>query len=158
MAKPLLQLQADSAHSCLAEILPLQAEHTPRYQWNTLQRRCLNLALKLIQAQPNPPALTRQQRIDWELQRLNCYACHDRDGKGAPEDPRAAYFLPKDSTQQPLYPPTLDGIERKYQPQQLADILTSKGSFKQKNFTARMPQFSKAQVQRLLDALAQQQK
>jgi mono/diheme cytochrome c family protein len=155
MARPLLELKADSAYSCIAEKLSNKAESTPRYQWNALQRQCLNLALSLVQKPAKQVPLSREQRIDWELQRLNCYACHDRDGKGAAEDPRAAYFLPKDAAHMPVFAPTLDGIEKKYQRSELEEILSGKGSFKLKHFTARMPQFSPAQVQRLLDALVE---
>jgi hypothetical protein len=78
---------------CLAE---KQASGTPRFDLNDLQKRALKLALAVIQKPA--PKLTAQEKVDWQMSRLNCYACHDRDGKGGPEDPRAQYFGVNDST------------------------------------------------------------
>ena len=56
---------------------------TPRYGFNELQVRAVQLALRGLQ-QGASAEQTAMQRADWQLSRLNCYACHDRDGKGGP--------------------------------------------------------------------------
>ncbi|MFZ2277363.1 MAG: c-type cytochrome, partial [Prosthecobacter sp.] len=110
--KPLKDLAQD--HGCLAEKQP---SGTPRFDLNDLEKRAIKLALALIQKE-DAPKLTAQEKIDWQLTRLNCYACHDRDGKGGPEDPRAQYFGVNDPGAESLgqlanVPPMLDKVGRK---------------------------------------------
>ncbi|MDB6120488.1 MAG: Cytochrome c, partial [Verrucomicrobiaceae bacterium] len=85
-AKPLNQLKGEG---CIAE-RPMAG--APRFDFNPLQRRALALALKHV-LKTAPESMTAHQKMDWQMLRLNCYACHDRDGKGGPEDARAQYFM-----------------------------------------------------------------
>ena len=99
---------------CLAEKQP---SGTPRYDLNELEKRAIRLALAMIQKE-DAPKLTAQEKVDWQLTRLNCYACHDLDVKGGPEDPRAQYFVVNDSTAASLgqlgnLPPKRDKVGRK---------------------------------------------
>ncbi len=136
-AKPLAKLKP-SGPGCLANTPP---PGTARYGLNALQTRAISLALKTLQSSAPQPA-TAHQRIDWQMTRLNCYACHDRDGKGGPEDPRAAYFVKPDSDASisPL-PPSLDAVGRKYSAPQLHRILTQPLPPQMKHLTVRMPTF-----------------
>lgn len=112
MKKPLTALSQNKG--CLADKQP---SGTPRFDLNDLEKRAIRLALTMIQQQ-DAPQLTAQEKADWQMTRLNCYACHDRDGKGGPEDPRAQYFGVNDSTAESLgqlgnLPPNLDKVGRK---------------------------------------------
>jgi cytochrome c2 len=102
-ALPMTQLQTSTATNCLAESPESGA---PRFGLNALQRRALSLALKHVQS-TEAHAMTAHERIDWTMAKLNCYACHDRGGKGGPEEARAAWFV---SDQGSLLPPSLDAV------------------------------------------------
>ncbi len=84
----------------------------PDYDLSPLQTRALRLALVAVQAQPKP-SLTPAEQLTHQLSRLNCFACHDHDGRGGPEIARAPYFTtdlrlrPNDDLQNlppPLHP------------------------------------------------------
>jgi mono/diheme cytochrome c family protein len=89
--------------------------------------------------------------LGWQMSRLNCYACHDRDGKGGPEEARAAYFSTRPEVLEKLgdagrLPPSLDRIGWKLQPRALAEILTGTAKPLRPHFTVRMPHFGEMQM------------
>lgn len=139
---------------CLAEKQP---SGTPRFDLNDLQKRALTLALAAIQ-KGEAPKLTAQEQVDWQMSRLNCYACHDRDGKGGPEDPRAQYFGVNDSTAESLgqlahLPPTLDKIGRKLTHGWFEKILWGKDGSVRPYMDTRMPNFGREQTKTLIASL-----
>ena len=155
--KPLRELSIKKG--CLAASQP---SGTPRYDLNDLQKRALALALAAIRKGP-PEEKTAMQKIDWQMSRLNCYACHDRDGKGGPEDPRAAYFganVPGVESLGELahLPPPLDGVGRKITPGWLQKILWGEGGSVRPYLTVRMPNFGQAQTEMLIGLLAEADK
>ncbi len=158
-APPVSELRAGSAKSCMAE---KPAAGTPRFDFNPLQRRALALALATVQTS-KPEAHTTQERIDWQMLRLNCYACHDRDGKGGLEDPRAQYFSPSDSTAESLgdfgrFPPTLDKAGWKLTPAWLHRVLHGEGGGVRHYLNVRMPNFGEANTAALPDLLVEADK
>jgi mono/diheme cytochrome c family protein len=163
-----VQLEGRS-HPSLASLNPTkgclsskQPTGTPRYDLNDLQKRAIKLALAAIQ-KGEAPQFTAAQKIDWQMSRLNCYACHDRDGKGGPEDPRAQYFTSNDATAESLgelahMPPNLDKTGRKLTRGWLEKILFGEGGSVRPYMNIRMPNFGKAQTEMLLDLLPEADK
>ena len=152
--KPMTALNADAG--CLAEKQPTG---TPRYDLNPLQRRALKVALAAIRLVPEKPvALTPNQKVDWQMTRLNCYSCHDRDGKGGPEDARAQYFGSNDGSAESLgelahLPPNLDNVGRKLTANWLRKVLWGKGGSVRPYMDTRMPDFGRAQTEMLVSLL-----
>jgi cytochrome c553 len=121
-----------------------------------LQKRALKLALAVIQKEA-APKLTAQEKIDWQMSRLNCYACHDRDSKGGPEDPRAQFFGVNDPTAESLgqlahLPPTLDKVGRKLTRGWFEKILWGKDGSVRPYMDTRMPNFGREQTEMLISA------
>jgi mono/diheme cytochrome c family protein len=144
----LASVKAD--RGCMAE---KQASGTPRFDLNDLEKRALRLALAEIQKPA--PKLTAQQQVDWQMSRLNCYACHDRDGKGGPEDPRAQYFGVNDATAESLgqlahLPPNLDKVGRKLTHGWFEKILWGEGGSVRPYMDTRMPNFGREQTEDLI--------
>jgi mono/diheme cytochrome c family protein len=147
------------AGGCMAE---KQASGIPRYDLNDLQKRALRLALAAVKAAP-PKEQTAMQKIDWQMSRLNCYSCHDREGKGGPEDPRAAYFGANDPGAESLgefahLPPMLDGVGRKITPGWLQRIFWGDGGSVRPYLNVRMPNFGQSQTDMLPGLLAEADK
>lgn len=146
----LVAMKAD--RGCLAE---KQASGTPRFDLNDLQKRALRLALAEIQKPA--PKLTAQQQVDWQMSRLNCYACHDRDGKGGPEDPRAQYFGVNDATAESIgqlghLPPNLDKVGRKLTRGWFEKVLWGQNGGVRPYMDTRMPNFGREQTETLIGA------
>lgn len=144
-AHPLAELNSHAG--CLAD-KPDQG--APRFDFNPLQRRALRLALDHLQ-QHAPQPLTAMERTDWQMRRLNCYACHDRDGKGGPEDPRAQYFQAQVRGADLLgdhgrLPPSLDHIGWKLKPAWLDQALRGQAPRVHPALTVRMPDFGKGNI------------
>jgi mono/diheme cytochrome c family protein len=156
-SKPLATLTANAG--CLA---PTQPSGTPRFDLNDLQKRAIGLALAAIR-KGAPTALTAAQKVDWQMSRLNCYACHDRDGKGGPEDPRAQYFSTNHPGAESLgefgyLPPNLDHVGRKLTPAWLEKVLWGEGGGVRPYLNARMPNFGRDQTEMLIPLLAEADK
>ena len=144
---------------CLAEKQPTG---TPRYDLNDLQRRALKLALAHVKKDA-APKLDAKQAADWQMSRLNCYGCHDRDGKGGPEDSRAAYFGANDAGAESLgqfahLPPMLDGVGHKITPAWLAKLFWGEGGSVRPYMNVRMPNFGRAQTETLIPLLVEADK
>jgi cytochrome c1 len=149
----------DTAKGCLSS---KQKTGTPRFDLNDLQKRALKLAIAAIQ-KGEAPQLTAQQKVDWQMTRLNCYACHDRDGKGGPEDPRAQYFTSNDGSAESLgelahLPPRLDNTGRKLTRGWLEKILFGEGGSVRPYVNTRMPNFGKSQTEMLVSLLPEADK
>lgn len=139
---------------CLAETQP---SGIPRYDLSDLQKRALRLAIAAIQKQ-EAPKLTPLQKVDWQMTRLNCYSCHDRNSKGGPEDARAQYFTSNDGSAESLgelahLPPNLDNTGRKLTTFWLKKILYGQGGSVRPYMDTRMPNFGRAQTEMLLGLL-----
>lgn len=157
MSKELASL--NTANGCLSA---KQKTGTPRFDLNDLQKRALKLAIAAIQ-KGEALQLTAKQKVDWQMTRLNCYACHDRDGKGGPEDPRAQYFTSNDGSAESLgelahLPPRLDNTGRKLTRGWLEKILFGEGGSVRPYVNTRMPNFGKSQTEMLVSLLPEADK
>ncbi len=155
--KPMRELAG--GRGCLASAQP---SGTPRYDLNAFQRRALDLALNAVKANPRR-VLTAGEKTDWQMTKLNCYACHDRDGKGGPEDPRAAYFGTNDAGAESLgqfatLPPMLDGVGRKITPGWFEKIFWGTGGSVRPYVDVRMPDFGRAQTEPMIPWLLEADK
>ena len=89
------------------------------------------------------------------LTTFNCYACHERDKVGGPEEALNKLF----QTTQPemgdegRVPPPLDGVGAKLNPDYLKQIL-DKGAHDRPYMHTRMPGFGAANVGQLAEAFA----
>ena len=141
--KPLAALDPAAAAGCLTE--GLLRTGTPHYDLSPLQVRALRLALRAVQSAPQPP-LTPAEKSAHHLSRLNCYACHDHEGRGGPEIARAAYLTPmlqerpNDDFQN--LPPTLDGVSTRLDAAALHRRLTDPPARAPQRSSVRMPRFS----------------
>ncbi len=120
LSKPLQELKTDTALGCLSE-RPTGGE-VPFYGLGELQKTALREALSRIQHTSPPPA------IDWTLSTQNCYACHERGGKGGPESAREFFFTTTDldsicDERWSSHPPKLDGVGQKLTDQWWAKTL-----------------------------------
>ncbi len=148
-AKALTTLKPEAG--CLAEKQP---SGVARFDLNDLQKRALRLALAAVQ-KSEAPKLTAMENIDWQMSRLNCYACHDRNGKGGPEDPRALFFGVNDPTAESLgelahLPPNLDKVGRKLTHSWFEKILWGIGGSVRPYMDTRMPNFGREQTEMMI--------
>lgn len=157
-AKPVASLNSNAG--CLADKQP---SGIPRFDLNPLQKRALKLAIAAVQKDAKPAPMTAAQKVDWQMSRLNCYSCHDRAGKGGPEDPRAQYFGANDPGVESLgefahLPPNLDHVGRKLTPEWLARVLWGEGGLVRPYMNTRMPNFGQAQTEPLVAWFAEADK
>jgi cytochrome c2 len=133
-AKPVPLRQAKGG--CLAEAA---AVGVPRYDLSAPQSEALSLFLKKRDEHATP-----QQLATLTLESLNCFACHDRDGRGGPDAAHKAYFLGDHNLGDTgRYPPPLTGVGRKLQLEWLAKVLT--GEFRVRPYLqTKMPVYGAA--------------
>lgn len=140
-AKPLVQLNAKAATSCISQSQPgMPAYPLDQQQQASIQQALASLPLK---HKPEP-----KQRLAFQLLQLNCYACHVRDKQGGVGFNRKPYFETVnhvDLGDEGRIPPTLTGIGFKLQKKWLAKVLSGKGDLRF-HMHARMPVFPKSVV------------
>ena len=146
-AKPLAGLQADAASGCLASE---PGPAAPRYFLSASQQDALRATLRKVTtlAQPVSPAT----RVVLTMARLDCYACHSRDGLGGPSPSRSDYFTSlseSDLGDEGRIPPHLSGVGNKLRPDWLGQVLTNQGAVRP-YMAVRMPQFGTANVAHLV--------
>lgn len=139
---------------CLSE---KKVTGVPHYTLNALQKKALTMALATIQGS-GAPAQTPAQRVGWQMTRLNCYSCHDRNGKGGPEDARALFFGSNDGSAESLgelahIPPKLGNVGRKLTAGWLKRVLWGKGGSVRPYMDTRMPNFGREQTEMLVALL-----
>lgn len=149
-AKPLQELT--SAGGCLAPNPPASA---PRFSFTEVQRKELETALANVASlsSPRSPA----DHVAHTFTALNCFACHQRAGRGGPDVARRAYFNTTtnvDLGDEGTIPPHLNGAGTKLKPQWLERVLWQ-GATVRPYMATRMPQFGEANVRSLVKALAE---
>ncbi len=123
----------------------------PRYALSARQRQALSAALKSTAVPAKSPA----DVVAETLVAFNCYACHNRERIGGPEDELNGFF----ATTQPemgdeaRVPPPLDGVGAKLNADYFKQIL-DRGSHDRPYMYTRMPGFGAANVGHLVEALA----
>lgn len=137
---------------CLAETRSAPA---PDFQLDAVQRGALVAALQRLQedsafAHPEP-----ERDVERFLARMNCYACHSRDGRGGVEPSLRHFFGLSDSSAHSIgelgnLPPALDHTGRKLTRSWLAKLLWEGGGEVRPYQIARMPAFGQAVCESVL--------
>ena len=163
LSKPLVELDVtDSANrkGCLSEI-PVGG-NVPSYFLDEVQKKSIEFALRSL---AGASELDRNGRIDWTFTTLNCYACHERGGKGGPETARQTYFAVNDvgalsTGRWGHLPPPLDNVGRKLTDEWFDRILFGRGGDGEVRpyMEARMPHFREDLVTALLADLKEADK
>jgi cytochrome c len=148
-AKSFASLDPAAPGGCLASD---PGRGVPRYQFSETQRTALQATLagrsRLDRLQ------TAAERVAATLTRLDCVACHARDGYGGPAPSRADYFATltdADLGDEGRLPPHLSGVGRKLRPSWLREVLTRHGA-ERPYMATRMPQFGGTNVLHLVAA------
>ncbi len=161
ISKPLVELDVSDSENrlgCLAERPPGGA--VPAFFLDEVQKKAIELALRgMREVKP----LDRAGRIDWTFTSLNCYACHDRSGKGGPETARQPYFAVNDVAALSIgrwgnLPPSLDKVGRKLTDEWFERILFGHGGDGEVRpyMEARMPLYDETALRPLLADLEEE--
>jgi mono/diheme cytochrome c family protein len=131
----------------------------PRYELGDKQVASLTMAIEAL-GDADAAALSRGQpelALELLLLQLNCFACHQRGGRGGVGPKQVPYFENKqqvDLGDEGRLPPPLDHVGRKLSRGWLQKVLEGKGDVRP-YFRARMPAFA-SHAQRLADAIAKE--
>ncbi len=136
----LSQLRSDQG--CLSET----PGAWPRYPLSHDQRSSLRGALAA-----ESKSWTPTERVHLTLTRLNCLACHERDGVGGASTDRGDYFTGDDETlgEQGRLPPRLTGVGAKLKAASLRDVLVN-GAGARPYLHTRMPKYGASQTEPLV--------
>lgn len=133
------------------------ASSAPRFRLDDAQRHAIVAALRRLGG--DAAFLQAEPRRDVErfMARMNCYACHARDGRGGVEPARARFFEVTDSGAHSLgemgtLPPALDHTGRKLTRSWWGRLLWEGGGEVRPYQAARMPAFGREACEPLLDA------
>lgn len=138
--RPLAELGAHAGRGCLAEQPDGRA---PRFAFDAQQRAELRALLGDL-----PTACTEKERLDATLARLNCLACHARDGRGGPSEELRPYFraaVEADLGNEGRLPPRLDDVGSKLHAAWMEKVLVE-GALERPYLATRMPQYGAANV------------
>lgn len=137
---PLLELDLESCGSCVDA---LAGPNKPKYNWTSDQRRAVAdfiATANQILDQPKPTLA-----LEHRMAQLNCFACHQRDGKGGPSELRREYFQTlgeADLGDEGRIPPILQGAGAKLKKSWLVKVL-NEGTKVRPYMATRMPRFNK---------------
>ncbi len=148
--KGLLELDPDAPEGCLGDNI---RKGRPKYQLTAAQRDAIKKALRNNVELSKP--LNDKQQVAHTMARLNCYACHARDGVGGPADKRLDYFATLGEAElgdEGRVPPALSGVGAKLTPATLNDLLVNGTNYIRPYMATRMPKFGKANAGHLTDA------
>ncbi len=164
-APPLSLLTLDQEAGCVvsfaAPVLAKRSDTQPRYQLDSHQFAAIGRALEHQRQQENQSvAVTSgevEPRLQLELLRYHCHACHQRDGLGGIGRDRRAYFETVghvDLGDEGRLPPPLSGVGRKPRPAWLERVIQGNGAIRP-FMLARMPKFPPAVAKELTALLVQ---
>lgn len=153
-AMPMAKLQPD--RGCLSTT---KKQGTPDFGLSEFQRDTLQLAVKTVQTTAPAPE-TAAQKVDSYFQRMNCYACHEKNGTGGLEEGRAQYFTVYEAVAHSLgeigrLPPKLDVVGRKLTTAWMEKLLWGDHGGVRGYMTARMPRFGKENSAPIIPLLAE---
>jgi mono/diheme cytochrome c family protein len=167
--KPLTELVSLDA-GCRAKAA---RQGTPYYPLDDVQRSAVTAALGWLRSPAAESAPARERTIDRMLTALNCYACHNRDGRGgiipavATTDDDGEPIL-KDPVRDALFtsavqelgdegrlPPTLTGVGDKLASGFLREVLVEGGRDRGEYMHTLMPKWHAAVVDPLAQLLAE---
>lgn len=118
----------------------------PQYALSPADREAVKKAVAKFK-QPLP-SLTAGEKVRHTMARLNCHACHSRDGEGGPVAERLAYFEvtgTEDMGDEGRIPPHLTAVGAKLNTAWMGTVLEGKGSVRPYMAT-RMPAFAPSVV------------
>lgn len=129
----------------------------PDFGLDDAQRRALRRAIDRMQADPAFLQPEPKRDVARFMAKMNCYACHARDGRGGVEPARAVFFEVTDSGAHSLgdmgnLPPALDHPGRKLTRAWWQKLLWEGGGEVRPYQAARMPAFGRAVSEPVLDA------
>ncbi len=109
----------------------------PQYSLSADQTSALRTALR-----PATPDLNHREEIAVDMARLNCLACHRRDGQGGPGSSRDSFFTTADPNlgEQGRIPPDLTHVGSKLKAPWLHKVV-AQGASARPYLKTRMPQF-----------------
>lgn len=141
------------ARGCLADA-PSSA--VPHFRLDGEQRRAVVAALRRIGADAAFLQAEPRREVERFMARMNCYACHSRDGRGGVEAARAGFFAVTDTGAHSLgemgsLPPALDHTGRKLTRSWWAKLLWEGGGEVRPYQVARMPAFGRDVCEPVLD-------
>jgi mono/diheme cytochrome c family protein len=148
-AAPLAKLRP--GEGCLSMV---PGKGVPHFGLSDGQRTALAAALKwlahLPDGKPGPAEV-----IARSLTAFNCYACHDRDKVGGPEQPLDHFFLTTqpEMGEEARVPPSLTGVGAKLTPAWLQHVLAD-GAHDRPYMVAHMPRFGAENIAELVKAFA----
>lgn len=157
-ATALASLNVDAQSSCIDG----PADGQPVFRLDAAQRSALRAALASLDTNEQPTGVSHQAasaapaRLEFQLLQWNCYACHERGGRGGVGPQRQQYFHTAghvDLGDEGRLPPPLSGVGNKLTPLWLQRVLTGAGDVRP-YLQARMPKFSLAARQGLAELLA----
>jgi len=134
---------------------------TPNFRLDEEQRQALRAALGQIHAfGSDAPAVPAPVEVARFMARMNCYACHARDGRGGVEPGRAEFFVSTDSDAHSLgdfghLPPALEHTGRKLTREWWEKVLWGEGGGVRPYLATRMPKFGREASAPVLDAWVQ---
>ncbi len=140
-APALAGLNLDSPTGCLGTEI---RKGLPKYDLSDAQRTALKTALRNRNGLAQ--AISPKETVHKTLATFNCYACHQRDGFGGPDDSLASTYFGVlnaiDLGEEGKIPPRLDGVGSKLKPEALENILSSRQLHIRSHYMAtRMPGF-----------------
>ncbi len=147
-AKPLLEV--NPSQGCLANS---PSKKAARYSLSQDQLKSLRDTLKNKSALTQP--LDPKTQAAYTLTRLNCVACHSRDGIGGPSNSRLPYFTSLgevDLGDEGRIPPHLNAVGSKLRLEWLQAVLLNK-AVARPYMATRMPQFGSNNVSALAPVL-----
>lgn len=154
MAKPLAELNLAGPRNCVGA----PRSGIPHFPLDSFQIETLKSAL--TDEHGNASATrgsTSKQQLDAQVLKLNCLACHERDGKGGVGRYRRSYFETVghvDIGDEGRLPPPLTGVGNKLQSSWLTRVLKGTGDVRP-HMRIRMPLFPADQVKSLPTWLTQ---
>ena len=145
-AKPLAELNVDGRRGCLSD-----HPESVDYRLDDEQTEALQAALAAIQ-QP----IATDKQLELQLLAFNCYACHERNGRGGVARFRRDHFETVggvDLGDEGRLPPPLMGVGRKLQTAWLKNVLLGKKADVRPHLQIRMPTFHAELANRLPELL-----
>lgn len=147
-AKPLADLNMAAKRSCVRS----PRSGLPHFSLDNFQIETLQAALANERTDASVPKDTHpEKQLDAQLLKLNCLACHERNGQGGVGRYRRPYFETVghvDIGDEGRLPPPLTAVGQKLQPGWMNRILKGTGDVRP-HLRARMPLFPDAQVKSL---------
>ena len=150
-ARVLEMLSVDAAKSCLVGA----HQGLPDFPLDSVQRQALRVVLQRRQPEPDTVA-SGARNVTAKLLKLNCFACHERNGLGGVGPRRWPFFETFNHVElgdEGRIPPSLTGVGRKLLVPWMEDVLAGQARIRF-HLMARMPRFGKANLGDLANQFA----